>query len=153
MVAPISAFSPFSSRGYISKGTMVLAVGLTGSGSGGTGGYAGGISWGNNSAGYAIIGDICLEAICSYPLPTAGARLLDLTRFQRPSYDVSGQTGAFIHEALHGLGLLHPDSWPPEQRPGWAETIMGYWWNFPNFPPTNGLSIRENALVQQWINR
>ncbi len=42
----------------------------------GMGGYAGGICYKDGNAGYAIFGDICLEAICQYPEPTSGSVLL-----------------------------------------------------------------------------
>ena len=42
----------------------------------GMGGYAGGIRYESGEAGYAMVGDICLEAICEYHEPTAGSTLL-----------------------------------------------------------------------------
>ena len=148
----------------------------------GMGGYAGGIRYENGNAGYAMVGDVCLEAICNYPAPTAGSVLLDgsvwppirIVSPVRPvpcnypaptagsvlldgsvwppnSYSLAGQTGAFIHEALHGLDLPHPDGWPDRDQPGWDETLMGHWWNMPNFANTNGLTLRGIGKVLQWI--
>ena len=83
----------------------------------GMGGYAGGIRYRDGSAGYAMVGDVCLQAICNYGTPTAGSVLLGERGWPPNAYSVIGQTGAFIHEALHGLDLPHPDGWPEEQRP------------------------------------
>lgn len=116
----------------------------------GMGGYAGGIHYQNGEAGYAMVGDICLEAICEYPLPTAGSVLLGDQGWPANSYSRTGQTGAFIHEALHGLDLPHPDGWPENNRPGWDETLMGHWWNMPNFANTSGLTQQEVAKVLRW---
>ena len=58
--------------------------------------------------------------------------------------------GAFIHEALHGLDLPHPDGWREPDRPGWEETLMGYWWNMPNFEGTSGLTRMEIDRVLRW---
>ena len=117
----------------------------------GMGGYAGGIRYENGNAGYAMVGDVCLEAICNYPASTAGSVLLDGSVWPPNSYSLAGQTGAFIHEALHGLDLPHPDGWPDRDQPGWDETLMGHWWNMPNFANTNGLTLREIGKVLQWI--
>jgi hypothetical protein len=116
----------------------------------GMGGYAGGISYRNRDAGFAMVGDICLEAICDYPFPTAGSALLESPPWSANSYSKVGQTGAFIHEALHGLDLPHPDGWPAGEQPNWDETLMGYWWNMPNFTNTGGLTQREAAKVLRW---
>ena len=115
------------------------------------GGYAGGIKYQNGDAGYAMVGDICLEAICGYPPPTAGSALLGDNGWPANSYSLIGQTGAFIHEALHGLDLPHPDGWPEGDQPGWDETLMGHWWNIPNFTGTNGLTQREIEKVLGWM--
>ena len=117
----------------------------------GMGGYAGGIHYDNGVAGYSMVGDICLEAICEYPEPTAGSALLGDNGWPANSYSLTGQTGAFIHEALHGLVLPHPDGWPEENRPEWEETLMGHWWNMPNFENTNGLTQMEVERVMQWM--
>ena len=92
----------------------------------GMGGYAGGIGYEDGNAGYAMVGDICLEAICEYPEPTSGSVLLGEDGWPANSYSAIGQTGAFIHEALHRLGLPHPDGWPEGDQPQWDETLMGH---------------------------
>ncbi len=116
----------------------------------GMGGYAGGIHYENGTAGYSMVGDVCLEAICEYPEPTTGSALLGDNGWPANSYSLTGQTGAFIHEALHGLDLPHPDGWPEGSQPGWDETLMGHWWNMPNFTNTNGLTQMEVEKVLQW---
>ena len=117
----------------------------------GMGGYAGGFSYQDGNSGYAMVGDICLEAICEYPEPTAGSVLLEQPPWQPHAYSVIGQTGALIHEALHGLGLPHPNEWPDGDQPGEDETIMGHWWNMPNFSNTNGLTQKEIDKVLEGI--
>ena len=117
----------------------------------GMGGYAGGIGYQDGNAGYAMVGDICLEAICDYPEPSAGSVLLGSNGWPATSYSSIGQTGAFIHEALHGLDLPHPDGWPKGNRPGWDETLMGNWWNMPHFANSKGLTQREIARVLEWV--
>ena len=117
----------------------------------GMGGYAGGISHQDGNAGYAMVGDICLEAICEYPEPTAGSVLLEQPPWNPDAYSLIGQTGAFIHEALHGLGLPHPNVWPDGDQPDADETIMGNWWSMPNFTNTNGLTQREINKVLEGI--
>lgn len=116
----------------------------------GMGGYAGGIAYRNGEAGFAMVGDVCLEAICDYPFPTAGSVLLESPPWSANAYSKVGQRGAFIHEALHGLDLSHPDGWPEGNQPGWDETLMGYWWNMPNFAHTSGLTQREMDKVLRW---
>ena len=86
----------------------------------GMGGYAGGIKYETGQSGYAMVGDICLEAICEYPEPNAGSILLG-SNWPVNARSVQGQSAAFIHEALHGLDLPHPDGWPEEDRPLWDE--------------------------------
>jgi hypothetical protein len=117
----------------------------------GMGGYAGGIGYQDGNAGYAMVGDICLEAICEYPEPTSGSVLLEQPPWQPNAYSSIGQTGALIHEALHGLGLPHPNGWPDGDQPGEDETIMGHWWNMPNFNNTKGLTQREVDKVLKGI--
>ena len=102
-------------------------------------------------AGLAMLGDICLEALCSYPLPNSASALLDESWPDNARSSV-GQTAAFLHELLHGLGLHHPDAWPASQRPNWSDTIMGYWWNMPRFARTKGLTGREIERVLQWLD-
>jgi len=109
----------------------------------GMGGYAGGIGYQDGNAGYAMVGDICLEAICEYPEPTAGSVLLEQPPWAPNAFSSLGQTGAFIHEALHGLGLPHPDEWQDGHQPGDDETIMGHWWKMPSFTGTKGLTKQE----------
>lgn len=116
----------------------------------GMGGYAGGIGYENGNAGYAMVGDICLEAICRYPAPTTGSVLLGADGWPPNSYSLNGQSAAFIHEALHGLGLPHPDGWPEENRPEEDATIMGNWWNMPGFKNTKGLTQMEIEKVLEW---
>jgi hypothetical protein len=116
----------------------------------GMGGYAGGIHYQKDGPGHAMVGDICLEAICGYPVPTAGSVLLGDQGWTANSYSVIGQTGAFIHEALHGLDLPHPDEWPEGERPQWEETLMGHWWNMPSFGNSKGLTQREVERVLRW---
>ena len=116
----------------------------------GMGGYAGGIGYQGGNAGYGMVGDICLEAICEYPEPTSGSVLLCEDGWPTNSYGLCGQTGAFIHEALHGLGLHHPDGSPAENQPQWDETLMGSWWNMPNFTNTKGLTQMEIDRVLEW---
>ena len=115
----------------------------------GMGGYAGGVRYLGNIAGYAMVGDVCLEAVCRYPAPTAGSVLLG-EGWPSNSYGLAGQTGAFIHEALHGLNLPHPDGWPEPDQPNGDDTIMGHWWNMPNFSNTRGLTLVELEKVIQW---
>ena len=117
----------------------------------GMGGYAGGIRYESGEAGYAMVGDICLEAICEYHEPTAGSTLLQGWLPPPNAYARAGQTGAFIHEALHGLDLPHPDGWPEDDLPGWGETLMGRWWNMPSFTGTQGLTQREVDRVLLWL--
>ena len=119
----------------------------------GMGGYAGGIGYENSKAGYAMVGDVCLEALCDYPVPTAGSVLLGEDGWPPNSYSLTGQTSAFIHEALHGLDLPHPDGWPEGDRPDWDESIMGHWWNMPNFGSTKGLTQMEIERVRRWTFR
>ncbi len=116
----------------------------------GMGGYAGGIAYRDGGAGYSMVGDVCLEAVCGYPLPSAGSALLGDQSWPANSYSATGQMGAFIHEALHGLDLPHPDGWREPDRPGWEETLMGYWWNMPNFEGTSGLTRMEIDRVLRW---
>lgn len=116
----------------------------------GMGGYAGGVAYQGGNAGYAMVGDICLEAICEYSEPTAGSVLLGVSGWPANSYSLIGQTGAFVHEALHGLDLPHPDCWPEGDQPDWDETLMGNWWNMPDFSNTKGLTQREIEKVLQW---
>ncbi len=116
----------------------------------GMGGFAGGVRYDSGNPGYAMVGDICLEAICSYPFPTAGSVLLGDNGWPSNSFSLTGQTGAFIHEALHGLDLPHPDGWPEGNRPDWDDTLMGHWWNMPNFPHTRGLTQREIERGLKW---
>ena len=117
----------------------------------GMGGYAGGIGYSDSAPGLAMLGDICLEALCSYPLPNSPSTLLDESWPDNARSSV-GQTAAFLHELLHGLGLFHPDAWPASQRPNWSDTIMGYWWNMPRFARTKGLTGREIERVLKWLD-
>ena len=116
----------------------------------GMGGYAGGIAYSESGPGLAMVGDICLEALCSYPQPNAASALLDES-WPDNARSRNGQTAAFLHELLHGLGLPHPDAWPASQRPNWSDTIMGYWWNMPRFARTKGLTGREIERVLRWL--
>jgi hypothetical protein len=116
----------------------------------GLGGFAGGISWNQGAPGQAAVGDVCLEAICEHHSPTAGSSLLG-RNFHADSYGTHGQTGAFIHEVLHALGLQHIEAWQEEVRPAPDETIMHSWWNYPRFAPAHGLTAQEKAIIQQWI--
>ena len=117
----------------------------------GMGGFAGGIAYqSGESPGYAMVGDICLEAICEYAEPTAGSELLGRNAWPTNSFSLVGQTAAFVHEALHGLDLPHPDGWPDGSQPDWDETIMGHWWNMPNFGDNNGLTQAEIQKVLLW---
>jgi len=116
----------------------------------GMGGYAGGIRYENGRAGYAMVGDVCLEAVSDHPAPTAGSVLLGDKGWLSNSYSRIGQTGAFIHEALHGLDLPHPDGWPEGNQPDWDATLMGNWWNMPNFTNTAGLTALEIKRVLEW---
>ena len=117
----------------------------------GMSGRTGGAAGRDGSAGCAMVGDVCLEAICEYPEPTAGSILLEQPLWHPDAYSLTGQTGALIHAALHGLGLSHPDEWPDVDRPGVDETIMGNWWNMPNFHNTKGLTQREIDKVMEGI--
>ena len=117
----------------------------------GMGGYAGGLSYTESSSGFAMLGDICIEALCSFPTPNAPSALLDHS-WPDNARSPTGQTAALLHELLHALGLHHPDAWPPAQRPNWSDTIMGYWWNMPRFARTKGLTGREIERVLKWLN-
>ncbi len=117
----------------------------------GMGGYAGGLSYTESTPGYAMLGDICIEALCSYPAPNAASALLG-DSWPDNARSRTGQTAALLHEVLHALGLPHPDSWPPAQRPNWSDTIMGYWWNMPRFARTKGLTGREIERVLKWLH-
>ena len=55
------------------------------------GGYAGGIRYENGNAGNAMVGDVCLEAICEYPSPTAGSVVL--AGWPANSFSLTGQRG------------------------------------------------------------
>ena len=116
----------------------------------GMGGYAGGTRYQESTAGYAMVGDVCLEAICGLPEPNAASALLG-EAWSDTSRSAQGQTAAFIHETLHGLDLPHPDGWPADEQPAWGETIMGYWWNMPNFLGTRGLTEREIQRALRWL--
>ena len=117
----------------------------------GMGGYAGGLPYTESGSGYAMLGDICIEALCSYPAPNAASALLD-DSWPDNARSRDGQTAALLHELLHALGLHHPDAWPPAQRPNWSDTIMGYWWNMPHFARTKGLTGREIERVLNWLD-
>ena len=117
----------------------------------GMGGYAGGIPYTESGSGYAMLGDIGIEALCSYPTPNAASALLD-DSWPDNARSRDGQTAALLHELLHALGLSHPDAWPPAQRPNWSDTIMGYWWNMPHFARTKGLTGREIERVLNWLD-
>ncbi len=117
----------------------------------GMGGYAGGLSYTQSDAGFAMLGDICIEALCSYSTPNAASALLD-DSWPDNARSRNGQTAALLHELLHALGLSHPDSWPVVQRPNWSDTIMGYWWNMPRFARTKGLTGREIERVLKWLD-
>ena len=117
----------------------------------GMGGYAGGLSYTDSAPGYAMLGDICIEALCSYPAPNAASALLG-DSWPDNARSRTGQTAAFLHELLHALGLPHPDAWPPARRPNWTDTIMGYWWNMPRFARTKGLTGREIERVLNWLD-
>ena len=119
----------------------------------GMGAYAGGYGYGDSTPGYAMVGDVCLEAICEFSNPNAGSTLLGANGWPANSYGAPGQTGAFTHEALHGLGLPHPDQWEEGNQPGWDETLMGNWWNMPNFQSTSGLTQREIDKVLEWLGQ
>ena len=116
----------------------------------GMGAYAGGYGYRDGKPGYDMVGDVCLEAVCGYPLPTAGSALLGDQGWPANSYGDTGRMGAFIHEALHGLDRPHPDGWPESDRPAWEETLMGHWWNMPNFTGTERLTRREIDRVLRW---
>ena len=118
----------------------------------GMGGYAGGIPYEPGEPGYAMVGDVCLEALCDYPEPNAGSVLLGENDWPANSYAQTGQTGAFIHEALHGLDLPHPDGWPDGFQPEWDRTIMGNWWSMPNFERSKGLTEIEVEKVMFWVD-
>lgn len=117
----------------------------------GMGGYAAGLSYTESSPGYAMLGDICIEALSSYPPPNAPSTLLDHS-WPDNARSRNGQTAALLHELLHALGLPHPDSWPLAHRPNWSDTIMGYWWNMPRFARTKGLTGREIERVLRWLH-
>ncbi|MFQ5874277.1 MAG: hypothetical protein ACE5JL_10815 [Dehalococcoidia bacterium] len=117
----------------------------------GMGGFAGGIKYEPGKSGYSMVGDICLEAVCRYPEPNAATTLLSSAVWPDSARSALGQTAAFIHEALHGLDLPHPDGWPEEDQPQRSETIMGDWWNMPDFSPTKGLTDREIQRVLKWL--
>ena len=117
----------------------------------GLGGYAGGIGFRPGEAGYAVVGDICIEAVCGYAEPTAGSVLLEGGVWPSSAWSAAGQTGAFVHEALHGFGLPHPDGWPRGRQPPTDETIMNDWWTFPTYARTNGLTNIELDAVREVI--
>jgi len=117
----------------------------------GMGGYAGGIKYEHDAAGHSMVGDICLEALAGLPEPNAGSQLLGANAWPAHSYSAEGQRGAFIHEALHGMDLPHPDGWPQGQQPDWDATIMGHWWNMPNYKGTPGLTPIEIQRVEKWL--
>ena len=117
----------------------------------GLGGYAGGIGFTPDQAGFAVVGDICIEAVCGYAIRTAGSVLLGNGSSPASAWSASGQTGAFVHEALHGLGLPDLDGWPEEGRPPTDATIMSDWWTFPNYAGTDGLTNIELEKVRRAI--
>ena len=51
----------------------------------GMGGYAGGIGYQDGNAGYGMVGDVCLEALCEYQEPTSGSVLLGEAGQQTPT--------------------------------------------------------------------
>lgn len=117
----------------------------------GLGGYAGGIGFDNGNAGFAVVGDVCIEAVCGYPEPTSGSTVLGEGPWPASAWSVAGQTGAFVHEALHGLGLPHPDGWPAGRQPANDRTIMNDWWTFPNYVQSEGLTNIELDTVREAI--
>lgn len=117
----------------------------------GLGGYAGGIGYANGNAGFAAVGDVCIEAVCEYPEPSAGSSVLGGGPWPGSAWSADGQTGAFIHEALHGFGLPHPDGWPAGRRPANERTIMGDWWTFPDYVRSNGLTNVELDALREAI--
>ena len=117
----------------------------------GLGGYAGGIGFQPGAPGYAVVGDICIEAVCGYTEPTAGSVLLGGGPWPSTAWSASGQTGAFVHEALHGFGLPHPDGWRADRRPAPDRTIMNDWWRFPTYARSNGLTNIEMDAVREAI--
>lgn len=114
------------------------------------GGYAGGIKYERGRAGHAMVGDVCLESICHYPEPNATSALLG-EGWPSSSRSAQGQTAAFLHETLHGFDLPHPDGWPVGEQPRWEETIMGYWWDIPDFSTGRGLTPREVHRASKWL--
>ena len=117
----------------------------------GMGGYAGGISYKSGRAGYAMVGDICIESVCLYSAPNAASALLSADVWPNRARSALGQTAAFIHEVLHSLDLPHIEGWPKDDRPNGGETIMGHWWNMPNFSSSCGLTNREIERTKKWL--
>ena len=117
----------------------------------GLGGYAGGIGFRPGEAGFAVVGDICIEAVCGYAEPTSGSVLLGSGPWPASAWSAAGQTGAFVHEALHGFGLPHPDGWRADRQPAPDRTIMNDWWRFPTYERSDGLTNIELDAVREAI--
>ena len=117
----------------------------------GLGGYAGGIGFEPGNAGFAVVGDVCIEAVCGYPEPTSGSTVLGGGPWPASAWSLAGQTGALVHEVLHGFGLPHPDGWPEGRQPSNERTIMNDWWTFPNYVQSDGLTNIELDALREAI--
>ena len=92
----------------------------------GAGGFAGGAQWHrDNGGGMCLLGDWCLDSM-------AGRVPLEWWDWWT---GVDKQVSAAWHETGHTLGLPHPDALNPVTgQQDYPYTIMGSWWDWPNFP-------------------
>jgi len=92
----------------------------------GAGGFAGGAQWYPNAGGgMCMLGDWCLDSLAER-VPT---------QWWDWWTGKDRQTGAAIHEFGHTIGLPHPDAVNPSSgQQDYPYTVMGAWWDWPNFP-------------------
>ncbi len=91
----------------------------------GAGGFAGGAQWfGSAGGGMCMLGDFALDSFSERVPPEWVTWWTGVDR----------QTGATAHEMGHTLGLPHPDIANPDSgQEDWEYTVMGAWWNWPDF--------------------
>lgn len=131
-----------SSRGY-GPGTS-SAPRLTITFCKGAGGFAGGAQWFSSSGGgMCILGDWCLDSLAE----------------RVPQSDWSWwtgkdkQTAAAGHEMGHCIGLPHPDTLNPvTKQEDWAYTLMGWWWDWPDYPTNPADSSWPLHGLHAWAN-
>lgn len=92
----------------------------------GAGGFAGGAqSFSQTGGGMCMLGDFALDSLADR-VPEEWVTWWT---------GVEKQTGAIAHEMGHTLGLPHPDIVNPVSgREDWEYSVMGAWWNWPDYP-------------------